>query len=345
MSQYTPIDLTGFPIADVLDSLSFDDTLLRDRMQLQTFWEARRLQDTSLPPFDTLLLDSDPSSQILRVGAWRDLMLRATINDKVRMLTLAGAAGRYLDHIAMTYFNGTVRLDGEADEQFRARVATQPESRSTCGPEGAYVFWAASASPDVLDVSCVSEDEGICLAPELRLYVLPRDLGTASSTLLNAVQAACRKMDRCPKTDYVRALSAVTLPYTANLTLVVRRLTGSEDIRLASLASVQRFVSGMTRTIDADNEDAGPTYLVGRQIRRSSLMAAAWVDRDAIVDVIIDSPTADINVPAAGWKAGVDAMYGQSGAVPLATDLVQHLWTAPVCSSVTVSVTPASGGY
>jgi phage-related baseplate assembly protein len=215
MSRFTPIDLAAYPVGDVLELLSFEAYLARDRADLETRWNARRVMRPELPPFDTLFLDSDPSSIVLQVGSYREMILRARINDALRSLTLAGALGRALDHIGATYYRTTRReivpADGstpavlEDDETYRQRLAIAPESWSTAGPVGAYVFWGLSASGDVLDIAPYSEDEGVCLAPDVRVVVLPRagiDAG-GQAAMIAAVRAQLRRADIRPMTDQV----------------------------------------------------------------------------------------------------------------------------------------------
>ena len=74
----------------------------------------------------------------------------------------------------------------ESDADFRRRIILAPEGYSVAGPEGAYIFHALSADPDVLDASATSPTPG-----EVVVTVLSRTGdGTAPPELLATVEAA-----------------------------------------------------------------------------------------------------------------------------------------------------------
>src|SRR3546814_9711108 len=47
----------------------------------------------------------------------------------------------------------------ESDSDLRRRLVLAPEGYSVAGPEGAYIFHALSAHPDVLDASAIRSEE------------------------------------------------------------------------------------------------------------------------------------------------------------------------------------------
>ena len=71
---------------------------------------------------------------------------------------LAYATGGNLDNIAVN--QRVLRLAGESDADFRARVQLSPEAYSVAGPRLAYMFHAKSASPEVRDVNPVRTSPG-----------------------------------------------------------------------------------------------------------------------------------------------------------------------------------------
>ena len=82
----------------------------------------------------------------------------------------------------------------ESDADFRRRIILAPEGYSVAGPEGAYIFHALSADPDVLDASATSPTPG-----EVVVTVLSRTGdGTAPPELLATVEAAVSADDVPP---------------------------------------------------------------------------------------------------------------------------------------------------
>lgn len=353
MSRFTPIDLSAYPVTDVLEVLAFDSYLARDRAELETRWEARRAIRPELPPFDALFLESDPSSVVLQVGSYREMILRARINDALRSLTLAGARGAALDHIGATYYRTTRRLtetsgDGigpvyEDDETYRQRLALAPESWSTAGPVGAYVFWGLSASGDVLDIAPYSEDEGVCLAPTVRVVVLPRpgvDLA-GQVAMRAAVQAQLRRADLRPLTDLVVVEQATPLPFDLTVTLRVRSGVSAEVVREQARARLAAFCSGRLRW--AGDGETGPVWLIGRTFTVETLAGIAMGGDPNIIDC--DVAGGDINAPHASYTSAALAGVGLDGFVPLSAAITAHLFRAPILGTLTVNASVAPVGW
>src|SRR5690606_34861047 len=113
----------------------------------------------------------DPLYVALQVFVYREMLLRQDFNERLRGMMLAFAAGPQLDHLGALM--GVVRftLDPgdpgqgipptlESDSDFRHRIQLAPEGFSVAGPEGAYIFHALNADPDVLDASATSPTPG-----------------------------------------------------------------------------------------------------------------------------------------------------------------------------------------
>lgn len=342
MSRYSPVDLSIYPVSDVLEVLAFETYLARDRAELLSRWEARRASRPDLPAFDALFLESDPSSVVLEVGSYREMLLRSRVNDALRSLTLAGALGRALDHIGVTYYR-TIRRDGEDDETYRQRLALAPESWSTAGPVGAYVFWGLSASPDVLDLAPYSEDEGVCLAPRIRVAVLPRaglDAAARENTMA-AVLAALRRADIRPMGDLVTVELAEALPFDLSVTL---RLRHGADAAMVIERARQRLTNYCKGRLRWAGEDVtGPVWLIGRTFYTESLAGVAMGGDPNIIEV--DVAGGDINAPDAGYTEAALAGVGTDGFVPLADPVTAHLFRAPLVGNVTVTATIAPIGW
>lgn len=353
MSRFTPIDLSAYPVGDILETLSFEAYLARDRADLAARWNARRITRPDLPPFDTLFLESDPSSVVLEVGSYRELILRARVNDALRSLTLAGALGRALDHIGATYYrtprrvivpaDGTTPAVMEDDETYRQRLAIAPESWSTCGPVGAYVFWGLSASGDVLDIAPYSEDEGVCLAPTVRVVLLERD-GVdvaARDAMLATVRHQLRRADLRPLTDHVIVESATALPFDLSVNLSLRSGVSAELVRDQARARLFAFCQGRMRW--AGDAETGPVWLIGRTFTVETLAGIAMGGDPNILAVDIEG--GDINPPHAGYTAAALAGVGLDGFEPLAAEITAHLFRAPRLGTLNITTSIAPIGW
>jgi len=99
---------------------------------------------------------------------------------------------------------------------YRERIRLAPTSFSTAGPEDAYVFWAKSASQNIIDVAPLSPNPG-----EIQIVVLMADGNAASQDILDAVLAACTPKNRRPLTDSVTAVAATEVPYNLTVTYYI----------------------------------------------------------------------------------------------------------------------------
>jgi phage-related baseplate assembly protein len=338
MSRFSPIDLASYPVGDVLEVLSFEAYLARDRSDLQARWEARRVSTPSLPAFDTLFLESDPSSVVLEVGSTRELLLRARVNDALRSLTLAGAFGRKLDHIGVTYYR-TPRRTGEDNETYRQRLAIAPESWSTAGPVGAYVFHALSAHEGVLDVAAYSEDEGVTLSPHIRVVVLVA-LDADAAAVLAAVRAALADPRVRPFADFVSVELATPLAFGITATLTIRSGASAALVIAEARDRLTRYCQGRRRY--AGDDVPGPVYLVGRTFRPETLAGIAMGGDANIVEVDIDG--AGINLPHPSYTPLALLDVGRTTFVPLADAMTAHLFTAPILDAVTIQHEIAGAG-
>lgn len=351
MPRYGAIDLSAYALPEILETLTVEAYLLRNKELFLAAWDSVRGDQ---PPIDTLALEHEPVVAQLRVAAELERLLRGHVNDRTKAITLAGASGPMLDHLAMTYFGGLTRRllvpagpSGPAvledDETFRQRVALSPESWSTCGPEGAYLFWGLSASGDVLDVAAYSEDEGVTLAPRVRIVVLGRAGMMISAAALKAiVKAALARADRRPMGDLVTVESAVELPFNIHLTLAVRAGASAELVRAAAEARIRAYCEGRLRWAGAGV--TGPVWLIGRRIGRDTLAGVASGGDPNIVEVTIHQPAMDVNAPDPGYTAASLSGVGEFEFQPLPEAVTAHLFRAPRLGTLTIDLVPAATG-
>ncbi|MBV4534137.1 baseplate J/gp47 family protein [Pseudomonas sp. SWRI107] len=221
------VDLAQLPVPQVLESLDFegvyDDELQRFREYMGDNWDA--------------LLESDPITKLLELGAFRKLQNRGRVNDAAKSLLLAFARGADLDHLAANVnlerlvvqaedldAVPTVAEVLEADDALRERVQLVYEGLTTAGPRNSYILHARNASGLVADATAESP------APaEVVVTVLALDgNGEASPELLATVDRRLSDDDVRPLGDRLTVQSAEILPYRIEA-LVYMVGTGPEN--------------------------------------------------------------------------------------------------------------------
>jgi phage-related baseplate assembly protein len=157
------IDLTQLPPPDAVEALDFEqiyqDMLAAFRAAMGGGWSAA--------------LESDPVVKLLELAAYRELQVRARINDAARASLLAFAGGADLDHLAAFY--GVRRMPGqdgmqgdgaaagaaaESDERLRLRVQLRAAALAGNGTAEQYRHTALSATPLVRDAAVLPAPPG-----------------------------------------------------------------------------------------------------------------------------------------------------------------------------------------
>lgn len=209
-----PVDLSRLPAPKLVDQLPFETIIAQMADNLRGRGD-----------FDALV-DSDPAMKVLQVAAYREMLLRADINDRARQLLLAFATDANLDHLGALL--GVPRLEitpanpdtgaraiMESDTAFRQRIALAPEGLSVAGPELAYIAAARRADGDVAHASVISPAPG-----EVVVAVLSATGdGTASPALLAKVEVIVNARDMRPLTDFVTVQSAEIVPFSIAATI------------------------------------------------------------------------------------------------------------------------------
>jgi phage-related baseplate assembly protein len=190
-------ELAGLPTPQVLETLRFEtvfDALLRD-------FQVRYPQYSAL-------LASDPAIKLIEVAAYRELLLRARINEAARANLLAFAVGNDLEHLGAFY--GVSRLPQEQDEPLRRRIRARIMGFANAGGAAHYRYWALSASPEVADVAVDSPGPG-----RVRISVLPTGHSdTVPEALLETVRSTVLRDDVRVLTDTVEVVPVSLVPVT-----------------------------------------------------------------------------------------------------------------------------------
>ncbi|UYL85415.1 baseplate J family protein [Acidovorax phage Alfacinha3] len=133
------IDLQTLPAPAVVEALSFEAILAEAKADF-----AERMRP-HLPAIDDILaLESDPVVKLIESHAYRELLIRARINDAARAHLLAFAADGDLDQLAALF--GVLRMAGEKDDRLRARLQLKIAALGAQGTRQHYEYHAMTAS-------------------------------------------------------------------------------------------------------------------------------------------------------------------------------------------------------
>lgn len=282
MSRISTIDLSRLPLPNAVEPLDFDVIL------------AAMIADLSARAPElagALATQSEPLVKDLQVGAYRELLLRARINDAVRATMLATAMGADLDNLSALF--GVQRLVVtpadptaippiaevlEEDAALRQRTQLALDGFSTAGPRAAYEYHARSADARVIDVAVDSPDPGY-----VRVVVLSRESdGQASAALIEVVSSTLNADDVRPLCDTVLVQSAQIIPFAIDAHLTMLQGPDATVILADAHAELVRYLESVRG--------------VGRAVRLSGIYAA--LNRAGVENVNLISPTADVVVTA-----------------------------------------------
>lgn len=107
--------------------------------------------------------------------------------------------------------------DLEDDDPYAERIHQAPESFSVAGPDGAYIYWARTASQSIIDVSVRSPSPG---AVEIRPLLQGGEI--PGQEILDAVLEVCSPKTVRPLTDNVQVLAPEQVSYDITLTYWIR---------------------------------------------------------------------------------------------------------------------------
>jgi phage-related baseplate assembly protein len=211
MISPTIIDLASLPAPSVIETLSFDAIV-------------KAARDDLVVRFPLIVgvvdLESEPSRKLIEVFAYREMLIRARVNDAARAVMLAFSQGSDLDQLAALW--GVVRMVGEDDARFLKRIQLAPDAFSVAGPDGAYQFHAMTADVTIRDVSTDQPRPGEVVVTVMMSGAEPRP----TPDMLSAVYRAVTDNDVRPLTDAVSVVP-VTL-HRLNLGVILTLYMGPD---------------------------------------------------------------------------------------------------------------------
>lgn len=192
----TTTSVAGLPAPAIIETLDFEAILTAARDDLVSRFPAIG---------GVIDLESEPARKLLEVTAYREVLMRARINDAVRGTLIAYATGAMLDHLAAFY--DVIRLAGETDDALRARVILAIAGRSPGGTADRYRYIALSSSALVKD-AVVWRD---AITPQVNVAIFSTAPGgAADAALLATVTTALNASDARMVSDTIAVRSAVT---------------------------------------------------------------------------------------------------------------------------------------
>ncbi|UPF02898.1 baseplate J/gp47 family protein [Pseudomonas mosselii] len=289
------VDLSQLPAPQVLESLDFEgvygEELQRFRLYMGDKWDA--------------LLESDPITKLLELGAYRRMQNRARVNDAAKALMLAYARGADLDQLAANVnlqrlvvqaedLNAVPPVERilEADDALRERVQLVYEGLTTAGPRNSYILHARNASGRVADATAESPAPAEVVVTVLDL----EGRGLAPPELLEAVRAHLSDDDVRPVTDRLTVQAAEILPYRVEAVLY-KAGTGPENeaILATCKARLQAWVN--------------PRRRLGLEVSRSGIDAQLHIDGVSRVELVGWTDIRPTKEQAA-WCEAIDVAWG-----------------------------------
>lgn len=157
----------------------------------------------------------------------------------------------------------------ETDEAFKERIRLAPESYSTAGPQGAYEFWAKSASSAIMDVHAYSPAPGrVTVVPLLAEGQIPGE------DVLNAIAETLEDRGIRPLTDLVTVSAPQPVSFNTGATYYISRSRAAEvpAIQAAVSAAVAAYQLWQRSKL---GRDINPSELIARIMAAGALRVVA----------------------------------------------------------------------
>lgn len=263
MSRFSAIDLSALSPPDIIETLDYEAIV-------------KELRDDLVARFPLIAgvidLESEPARKLIEAFAYRELRLRARINDGARAVLLASSFGTNLDHLAALF--GTARQQGESDNRLRRRIQLAPEAFTVAGPEGAYQYQVLTVAPWARDVSAIMTQPGVVRVTVLRSG--PDPIPTEAER--EAIRLHLRDEAIRPLTDVVQVL-----PPTVRGVTIEARLTlyPGPDAGVVQSRATAALGDWLERN-----------RMLGMNLRRSAIFAR--LHQEGVHSVELVSPAEDI---------------------------------------------------
>lgn len=292
MTEFTGIDVSRLPAPAAVEVLDFE-------VILQGWVDYYKL----VYPEYTAFVESDPLYKAMIVGAYREMRLRQDINDRTKGNMLAFAVGADLDQLAANLLvtrkvlvpaNPVTNTPAvmESDEELRRRAQLAPESYTTAGSAGSYIFHALGAHPDILDAAVDSPEPG-----EVVVTILSRiGNGVPSTAARDAVVAKLSGDTVRPLTDQVTVNNVTVVEYAIEAEIYTFEGPDWALVIAAAQANAEATRDALRR--------------IGRDIPLSALYAALHVEGCSRVVLVNPVTSIEIGPGEVGYCTGIVITHG-----------------------------------
>lgn len=214
-------DTTKLPLPDVVEVISHANIMAEGKAYLGD------LMRPTQPDIDEVLtLETEPLVMGLRNFSYREMLYRNRVNHAARAHLQPLASGTDLDWLAGDF--GVTRLDGEADERLRNRLALRIAALAGQGTREHYEFTALAASNQVRQAQASSPTPGRVL---VMLWVWDQAQAQVVRELVEtALNAEGARMLGVPVTV------AVAAPLAINITATIVRKRNAPASLMTMLA-------------------------------------------------------------------------------------------------------------
>ena len=279
MSGFTVVSLNNLAKPAVVEELDYEAILALMKADVVARFNALGLD------YNVASLESDPAVKVLEVAAYRELLLRARVNDAVRAVLLAYASGTDLDHKGADFavarmVMGTDPDTGEDimedDERYRRRLQLAPEAFATTGARGAYIFHALSTDASIADAwAYCPEGPG---TGRVDTILAGFDGAQVADSVVTKLKAVFDREDTVPLTDITVVRKATRVDYAIAVEVKVRSGFDPLTIKAEIEARITKY--------------AAERYQIGAEVYRAGISAAAFVSGVETVTVV--SPAVDV---------------------------------------------------
>jgi phage-related baseplate assembly protein len=272
MSRFTAINLSGLTPPDIIETLDYE-AIVKD------------MRDDLVARFPAIAgvidLESEPARKLIEAFAYREMMLRARINDASRAVLLASSYGTNLDHLAALFATQRMKVEDENgnlvdedDDRLRRRVQLAPDAFSVAGPEGAYVYHALSAATWARDATAIMTSPGRVRVTMLREGADP----VPRVSEREAVRVSLINNDVRPLTDMVEV--AGPRVHRATIEAKLTLYPGPDGNVVQS-----RAIAAITAWVEANR-------MLGMNLRRSAIFSK--LHQEGVHSVDLASPAEDL---------------------------------------------------
>jgi len=277
---FTAVNLSQLPPPQVVEVLDFEKIV----SEIIADFKAR--QEAAGQPY-TSVVEADPAYKMAQAAAYREMIVRARVNESAKAVMLAYAVDADLDNIGAN--TGVTRLVVqeadpttipptprimESNDDYRARIQLAPEAYTTAGSEGSYQYHTRSANGKIKDAQVLSP------APtQVLVYISNRDgNGEATMDMVADVRAALNAKTVRPLTDKVTVMSAVAVNYSISAQLQIYDGPDPSVVIAAARKAAQAYADDQRK--------------IGYDITLAGIIAA--LKQPGVHDVKMITPTANV---------------------------------------------------